>query len=99
MSFKDQLETDLAVFFNTDEYAVDVTYHHSGVTTTVTVQFFDDESDMGDSMMRKLIAKVTDVPTISKSGYFLINGDKYGVIDFKPDEQGLIMQILLQKGM
>jgi hypothetical protein len=36
---------------------------------------------------------------MSKNGYFLINGDKYGIVDFNPDEQDLLWNVLTQKGM
>ncbi len=99
MSLKTYLKSDLDTFFNLDEFAQDVTYYLGSISSEVTVQFFDEESDLGDSMMRKLICRVSDVPSLSKDGYFIINGIKYGVIDFMPDEEGLIQQVILQKSM
>ena len=97
MSLKDNLEADLGTFFNVDDFAVEVEYRLHSDSTKVVVQFFDIESDLGDSMMVKLIARVSDLPNISKDGYFLLRGDKYGVIDFTPDEQGIVLNALLQK--
>ena len=100
MDFKSYLESDLAVFLNTEEFAYTVEYHvGTDPVVEVEVQFFDEESDLGDSMMRKLVARVSDVPTISKNGFFMVEGDKYGIIDFRPDEENLILQVLLQKAM
>jgi hypothetical protein len=100
MTFKEQLADDLSVWLNVDEFAEEIDYVDAvGLVTKVVVQFFDDESDLGDSMFRKLIARKTDLPTMSKNGYFLINGDKYGIVDFNPDEQDLLWNVLTQKGM
>ena len=99
MTFQEAINQDLAVFFNTGEFAREVDYFLGSVSNKVVVQFFDEESDLGDSMMRKLVVKLDDIPNISRNGYFIIDGEKYGVIDFMPDEQGLIQQVILQKGM
>ena len=97
MGFKDQLKVDLDVFFDIDEFAVEVVYHLGKITTPVTVQFFDEESGLGDSLIRKLIVKYHDLPTLSKDGYFMIDEVKYGVIDFIPDEEKLIFNVILRK--
>jgi len=97
MSLKTQIASDLDTFFNIGEFAEEVEYSDGVNSSTVTVQFFDEESDLGDTMMRKLILKKEDLLTLSKDGYFIINSTKYGVIDFMPDEQMLIQQVILQK--
>ena len=99
MSLKTYLESDLDTFFNIGEFAEEVTYHLSAEITDVTVQFFDVESDLGDSMFRKLVVKVADLPTLSNQGYFLIDSKKYGVISFYEDEQSLIYNVLTQESM
>ena len=100
MSFKNLLKSDLDVFLNEDEFAQEVYYFLGSSSTKVTVQFFDEESDLGDSMMRKLICRITDLPNISKeNSYFLINTVKYGILDFNPDEENVMLYVLLQKGM
>lgn len=99
MSFKDQIKADLDVFFNADEFAEEVEYYEGAISSSVIVQFFDEESGLGDSLIRKLIVKCEDLPNLSKSGYFDIKTIKYGVIDFVPDEQGLIFNVVLRKGM
>jgi len=99
MNFKEHIKADLEVFFNTDEFAQEVKYYLGTRSTKVTVQFFDQESELGDSMMRKIIFKKEDLPNISKDGSFLIDTIKYGIIDFRPDEENLLMQVILQKAM
>ncbi len=99
MSLRDNLEKDLDVWFNVDEFARRVRFYVGTSSTEVAVQFFDEESDLGDSMMRKLIVKKSDLQNISKDGYFLIDGVRYGVVDYIPDEENLIYNVLLQKGM
>jgi len=99
MSLKKILREDLDVFFNDEEFAEEVIYYLGATSTSVVVQFFDEESDLGDSLLRKMVVKVDDLPSISREGYFLINGAKYGIIDFFPDEQNLIYNVLTQKGM
>ena len=98
MGFKDYLKSDLDTFLNVDEFAEEVKYHFKGTTTEVVVQFFDEESDLGDSMFRKIIVKVDDMPTMSNEGYFLIDNVQYGIISFYKDSQGLLYQILTQEG-
>ena len=100
MNFKSQLKSDFeTVFLNKDEFAQEVKYYLGSTSTTVTVQHFDEESDLGDSMMKKMVCKVDDLPNLSEDGYFLIDTVKYGILDFRPDEENVMMQILLQKGM
>jgi hypothetical protein len=97
MTFKDNLVQDLDTFFNIDEFAEEVEYRLLSDSTLVVVQFFEIESDLGDSMMVKLIARVGDIPNISKDGYFVINSEIFGVIDFSPDDQNIVLNVLLQK--
>lgn len=99
MTFKNQLKSDLDTFLNDEEFAEEVFYFNGSTSTKVTVQFFDEESDLGDSMMRKLVCRVEDLPNISKDGYFLIQTVKFGILDFRPDEENRLQQVLLQKGM
>ena len=99
MTLKNQLKSDLNEFFNEDDFAEEVKYYLGSVSSSVTVQFFDQESDLGDSMMRKMLCRVNDLPNLSKDGYFIIGVTKFGVIDFRPDEENVLMQIILQKGM
>ena len=99
MSFKNQLKIDLDEFLNDAEFAQEVKYYLGAVSTSVTVQFFDDESDVADTLIRKMLCRIDSLPSLSKDGYFLIDTIKYGVIDFKPDEEEVLMQIILQKGM
>tara|TARA_R110000772_G_C13138329_1_gene423695 strand:- start:408 stop:665 length:258 start_codon:yes stop_codon:yes gene_type:complete len=82
-----------------DEFAEEVLYFDGSTSTTVTVQFFDQESDVADVSMRKLVCAFSDLPNLSTSGYFLINTIKYGVLDFMPDEENVMMQVILQEGM
>lgn len=99
MSLKTYLESDLDTFFDVDDFAEEVDYYLGSNTTKVVVQFFDEESDMGDSIFRKLIVRVSDLPTLSEDGYFAIDGDDYKVLSFIPDEQNLVFNVITQKGM
>ena len=99
MSLKQNLKDDLKTFFNETEFAEEVVYHDGATSTTVIVQFFDEESDLGDSIFRKLIVEVSELPNLSNNGYFTIGGGDYAVIDFVPDEQNLIFNVITQKGM
>lgn len=99
MTFKNQLKSDFEnTFLNVDEFAEEVEYFDGTNSVTVKAQFFDAESDLGKSMMLKMVCRVEDLPNISKKGYFLVNTVKFGVLDFTPDEENIIMQILLQEG-
>jgi len=99
MSLKTNLKDDLDLFFNEEEFADEVSFYLGSRVTKVVVQVFDEESDLGDSIFRKLIVKVADLPTLSKDGYFAIDGENYKVIAFIPDEMNLIFNVITQKGM
>lgn len=97
MSLKTSLSKDLEVFFNLDDFAEEVDYRLGSNTTKVVVQFFDEESDLGNSIFRKMIVRVEDLPSLSKEGYFAINGEDYKVLDFIPDEQNLIFNVVTRR--
>jgi len=99
MTLKSSLKKDLEVFFNVDEFADKVSYFIGSTSTDVTVQFYDEESAMGDTLLRKMVIPIDEIPNLSRDGYFIIGGNKYGVIDFFPDEQNLIFNVITQKGM
>lgn len=101
MSFKDQVKRDLeTVFFNnSDEFEQEVSYFDGADSTTLIVQMINEESDLVPHILRHISFPVDRLLGLSKSGYFTIDGEKYGVLDFYPDEEGLIMHVMTQKGL
>lgn len=98
MSLKKLMKEDLSIFFNEDEFGQEVSYYQGSSSTKLFVQFFDEDAETTSSLLRKMIFPETALPNLSTSGYFLIEGVKYGIIDFDLDEQSLLMQVILQKG-
>ena len=63
MTFKDQLTTDLSVFFNTDEFAQTVTY--KGTPIAAIVDYGENPGKEGDALITlgTLTVKASDVPS------------------------------------
>lgn len=100
MNFKDDLLDDLQVFFDTDEFGQVVSYYiNEDEPITFSSQLFDDESELTDTMVSKMVYNKDYLPNISKEGFFVINNNKYGILAFTLDEEKLLMQVMLQKGM
>jgi len=101
MNFKDVLDSDLDTLLDTDEFAQSIEYRYGTETPlNVNAQVFDEASDIGDSVMRIIIVRMSDIPTIStRLSSFLINGEVYGVISYTADEHNLLYTILTQRSM
>lgn len=98
MSFKDDMKNDLSEFLNEDEFAEEVHYFLGSVSAKVVVQFFDEESNLGNSLVRKVILRVSDLPNLSNEGIFKMKDGSYKVLSFIKEESGLIFNIITQKG-
>jgi len=96
------MRTDIAdIFMNTEAFAVELSFYQSKNHQPVAIkaQHFDDESDMGSVLLKRIVCSYDDISQIlSTDGYFIIDGDKYGVKSYESDEHHLMMYILAQKG-
>ena len=96
MTFKEDLTTDLDVFFNNEEFAVDVLYK------AATIQgIFDDEfvtsvaGEYGvESSVPQVLVKTSDVPTPIPDELMTINSVVYKILNGNPDGTGLTVILL-----
>ena len=94
MSFKEQLNQDLDVFFNTDEFA-DTALLESGAVVFVYFDEKDDvvfdtglDSDVSASVP-SVTCKASDVTTMSHGESVIVNNMTYYVIDMDPPQSGV----------
>ena len=100
MTLKEQIKSDLKdVFLNTDEFANEVIWVHNGIQSQpLSAQAFDEFQDFRSPTYRRLFMAYEDVVGIAKNDYFLINGKRYGVVDFNIDEYQQSITIFLNIG-
>lgn len=81
MTLSDQLTTDLAVFFNTDEFARSVTYAGNAIDALVVYdENLDAAGSRGSAMARgHLVVKVSDVPAPVYRDTVVIGSDTWRV--------------------
>ena len=80
MNFKDQMAADLNVFFNAEEFGVDVTYN--GTTITAVVDTYDAVYQMYPQVRNTdvtLLVKTTDVPDPANGDVVVIDSVTYQV--------------------
>ena len=85
MSFNQQLETDLAIFFETDEYAV---------TATISGQPVDGLFDPGSEETREerapaFTCRDADIKAVPYGAPVSINGTDYTLDAYRPDGYGI----------
>lgn len=97
MSLKDDIITDLDVFINENEFAVEVTLASGQKIKGI----FDDEFralNMQDGQVAssgpQVICKSSDVASIELNTVLMINETEYKVIERQPDGTGLTTLIL-----
>jgi hypothetical protein len=98
MTFKDDLITDLDLFFNNSEFAVDVTYN------AATIQgIFNDafdaavESEVGiESSVPQVKVRSSDVVAAVHNETMTINSVVYNIIGLNPDGTGITVVLLSQ---
>ena len=80
MNFKEQMAADLDVFFNTEEFGVDVTYN--GTTVTAVVDTYDAAYQMSPEVRNTeatLLVKTVDVPAPADGDVVVIDSVTYQV--------------------
>lgn len=76
MTLAADMVTDLAVFFDTDEFAVSCTFTHGGTSATIKGIFQEaGESALGyENTAPSLLCKASDVTTAARKDTFVIGG-------------------------
>jgi hypothetical protein len=75
MAFKSQIESDLSVFFNTDEFAYEATYTPAGSGTSQPVDYIDESEDPG--IMENIVPGDEKVILIQAEGVTPARGDVF----------------------
>ena len=82
MNLKEQMEADLDVFTNPDEFGVVAAYN--GVE--INGQFMEKFDETADTFYKVFWGKYADLSSVSKGDAITINGTTYGVVDFDIDD-------------
>ena len=91
MNFKEQMQSDITIFFNKEEFAEIATFN--GVEISVILD--EIEADGGSFSQTIISAKTEDITTITKQSTFTVGSVMYGVVSW--DDRAGITQILAQK--
>jgi hypothetical protein len=98
-----QFATDLAVFFDTDDFAIAATLTHAGAGTSIIVIFddafkvFNAESGGFETSEPQALCKASDVSSAIHGDTLTINSIAYKIIGIQPSEDGLITTLVLSK--
>jgi len=102
MSFRSQLTTDLDVFFNTDEFGIEITYTpNGGSATTITVvpagksESIQSPPPAEDEADYKV--KASDISSLSAYDTFTISGTTYYFKERLGGEHSLIQTLRLTR--
>ncbi len=93
MTFKEHLQADLPVFFDTTEYGTEAIF----LTNTVNVQRFVEQNDFGDAFYTRIVGRSSDFPGIAKNDIVTVDGTDYGVVSFRIDEFNQIIEVFLNE--
>jgi hypothetical protein len=95
-TFKDDLTNDLDIFFNSEEFAVDVTYNAATIQGIFDAEFSSAvEGEMGvESTVPQVLLKTSDVPSVAHNETMTINSVVYKVIGIQPDGTGMTLILL-----
>ena len=82
MSLKAQFSSDLDVFFNSDEFAVQAIFKESGFKSEITVLIDEVLGENGITVSTIITAKTFDVEKISKQSRLEVEGKIFGPISW-----------------
>jgi hypothetical protein len=96
MTFKDDLTTDLDIFLNSNEFAVDVTYQSATIKGVFDAPFESAvEGEMGiESTLPQVLVKTSDVASAVHGQTMTINSVVYQIIGIQPDGTGMTLILL-----
>jgi hypothetical protein len=78
MSFKKQLESDIDVFYDTDEFGVTALYNGAEISVIFTDQF-----EVQSEQHKMITVRSVDVPNITLGETLEINGITYTIDNFE----------------
>jgi len=93
MGFKEQVQADLGIFYNTDEFAVNALYKQNEISV-----IFEDDEEVGNTKEKLVSAISADVNGLALGDTFEIETITYEVFNFDfKDNTKLEMLIALKK--
>ena len=96
-NFKDMMAQDMKDTFLNGDFTVQAIYQVGNDPKEITVQFFKDSLDKMETLYSHIWCNFEDVPYLQKNEQFIIDGVKYGVVDFAVDEHGIGVDIFLSE--
>ena len=96
VSFFELLDADISDVFMTD-FAVDAIFKSGTVIKPIKVQFFTEALDKTETLYDHAWAKMSDIPYVKANDTLEIGGTVYGIVDSSPDEQGIAINLFLNK--
>lgn len=93
MNFKAQMEADLDVFTNPDEFGVVATYNGADING----QFMEKFDEAVQTFYKVFWGKYDDLSSVSNGDTIVIDGTTYGVTDFDIDDMKHSVALYLNK--
>ncbi len=95
-TFKQDLTTDLDIFLNSAEFAVDITYNAATIQGIFDAEFSSAvEGEMGiESTDTQAFVKTSDVSSATHGETMTINSIVYNIIGIQPDGTGMTLILL-----
>ncbi len=93
MTLKEQMQDDLDIFVNIDEFGVDCVFSVGGVDKDVNVLFDLIQDDQEEGLIPLARGKKTDFDGIVYGATLIIEGVTYGVLNWY-DEGGLLSIVM-----
>lgn len=96
MDFADLVKNDVKDIF-LQEFSQTAIFKSSTTLKEITVQFFEQSLDQLDTTFYHAWCSYAEVKSVEKNDTLEIDGIKYGIVDFAPDEFQSGVNLFLQK--
>ena len=96
MDFATLVQNDVKDIF-LKEFSQTAIFKSSTTLKEITVQFFEQSLDSMDTTFFHAWCSYAEVKSVAKNDTLEINGIKYGIVDFSPDEFQSGINMFLQK--
>lgn len=87
MSLKEDMEGDLEIIYNTDEFAYPALYENSVISKEIIVMI-NNEIDIESINLHVISAKTKDVENLKEGDFFTINNVEYKCLNFEHQFDG-----------
>lgn len=96
MTLKDDLTSDLDIFLNNEEFAIEVTYNLTTFNGIYDNAFIDDQQGgiQAETLDPQIMVKTSDVSGLTHGETMTVNSVAYKVREIQPDGTGLTRILL-----